>query len=113
MRTRFQSGSLTKERRSKGSDVWAFRWRELDQDSSVKRRKMIVGTVEEYRTESHAKKALAAPNLKINESESRSCHPALLTVGALVKHYKDHELGANRSTKAQSTCDLYQIYLDR
>src|ERR1700721_2009341 len=110
-RTRFQHGSLTKEQRQRQPDVWVYRWRELNQEGSSKRRKLIVGTVDEFRTESHAKKALAKLNLNINEHQSDGSHPALMTMGRLIEHYKQEELGVHRYSKAESTVDVYKEYL--
>jgi integrase len=110
-RTRFQQGSLTREKRQRQSDVWAYRWREVDQDGSVKRRKVIVGTVEQYRTESLAKKALADLNLDVNQHQSEGIHPALMTMGQLITHYKAEELGEHRHSKTQGTVDVYTEYL--
>ena len=110
-RTRFQTGSLTKEKRQKQADVWVYRWREADHNGSVKRRKVILGTVEQYRTESHAKKALAALNLNVNQHHSDGAHPALMTMGQLIDHYKAKELGEDRLSKAQSTVDVYKEFL--
>jgi integrase len=110
-RTRFQSGSLTKEPRQRQADVWVYRWRELDQQGELKRRKVIVGTVEEYRTESLAKKALAALNLDVNQKQSDGSHPALMTMGQLIDHYKAEELGERRRSKANSTVDVYKEFL--
>jgi integrase len=110
-RTRYQVGSLTKEKRQRQADVWAYRWREPDLDGKLRRRKVIIGTVEEYRTESHAKKALAALNLNVNPNPSNGSHPALITMGQLVEHYKKHELGERRLSKAQSTVDVYKEFL--
>ena len=110
-RTRFQTGSLTRESRQRQADVWAYRWRETDGDGKQKRRKVIVGTIEEYRTESLAKKALAALNLDVNRELSFGAHPALMTMGQLIDHYTKEELGDKRHTKAQSTVDVYLEYL--
>jgi integrase len=110
-RTRFQEGSLTREKRNRQADVWSYRWREVDQNGERKRRKVIVGTVEQYRTESHARKALAALNLKINDNRSDGSHPALIKMGQLVEHYKKEELGEHRRSKAQSTVDVYREFL--
>jgi integrase len=110
-RTRFQNGSLTKEQRQKQAGVWVYRWREMNQDGKPKRRKVIVGTVDEYRTESHAKKALAILNLNINQKQSDGSHPALMTMGQLIDHYKAKELGEDRHSKTRATVDVYHEYL--
>jgi integrase len=111
-RTKFQEGCLTKEKRQRQPDVWVYRWRELAQDGSVKRRKVIVGTVDQYRTESLAKKALAALNLNVNQHQSEGAHPALMTMGQLITHYKVEELSETRPSKALSTVDVYTDFLD-
>src|SRR5881227_138244 len=53
-RTRFQQGSLQRERRKKGPVVWVFRWYETMPDGKRKRQYRAIGTVEEYPTESAA-----------------------------------------------------------
>lgn len=110
-RTRFQSGSLTREERNRQSDVWVYRWRELAPDGTRKRRKVIIGSVDEYRTESLARRKLASLGLNINDDSSTSSHPALMTTGQLVEHYKQTELGDQRHSKAMSTVDVYKYYL--
>ena len=44
-RTRYQQGSVQREKRHSGPDVWIFRWREIGPDGKSKQRKAIVGTV--------------------------------------------------------------------
>ena len=44
-RTRYQQGSVQREKRQSGADVWVFRWWESTFDGTSKRRKAIVGTV--------------------------------------------------------------------
>jgi integrase len=110
-RTRFQAGSLIKEQRQRQADVWVYRWREPGQDGSEQRRKVILGTVEQYRTESLARNALAALNLNVNPQHSDGAHPALMTMGQLIEHYEEQELGEKRLSKAQSTVDVYREFL--
>ena len=110
-RTRFQSGSLTKEKRKRHADIWIYRWREEDPNGSIIRRKMIVGTVDKYRTKSLAKKALDALGMKINETHPQGSHPALMTMGQLIQHYENEELGEQRLSKTQSTVDVYREFL--
>jgi len=47
-RARYQNGSLTREKRTHGPDVWVLRWRETTPAGRTKR-KEIVGTVEQPR----------------------------------------------------------------
>jgi integrase len=112
-RTSFQDGSLSKEERQRGPAVWTFRWRETGPDGKRVKRKLIIGSVEKYRSETHARKALPALDLKINQERRDAIHPALITVGQLIEHYKERELSDKRTTKAESTCEVYGFYIDR
>jgi integrase len=94
IRQRYQSGSLTKEKRKAGPAVWIFRWRENTPDGRVNR-KVVVGTVEEFKTKTEARKA--SEPLRTNAITANPTVP--LTVEQLVKHYKDNEL----LSKAHST----------
>jgi integrase len=93
-RQRYQSGSLTKEKRRAGPAVWIFRWRENAPDGRVNR-KVIVGTVEQFPSKTAAYKA--AEPLRSNAIADNPAVP--VTVTQLVKHYRDNEL----PSKAHST----------
>ena len=93
-RQRYQSGSLTKEKRKAGPAVWIFRWRENTPDGRVNR-KVVVGTVEQFPTKTAARKA--AEPLRTNAIADNPAVP--VTVKQLVKHYTDNEL----PSKAHST----------
>jgi integrase len=111
-RTRFQTGSLKTEKRRRGPAVWVFRWRETDARGKRVKRKLILGTVEQYRSESHARRALAALDLELNEPKHKiATHPALMTVGQLVDHYEKEELREERLSKTQGTVDVYREFL--
>jgi integrase len=93
-RQRYQSGSLTKEKRKTGPAVWIFRWRENAPDGRVNR-KVVVGTVEQFPTKTAARKA--TESLRANAIADNPAVP--VTVTQLVKHYTDNELPG----KAHST----------
>ena len=93
-RQRYQSGSLTKEKRKAGPTVWIFRWRENAPNGRVNR-KVVVGTVEELPTKTAARKA--AEPLRTSAIADNPAVP--MTVKQLVKHYADNEL----PSKAHST----------
>ncbi len=93
-RQRYQSGSLTREKRRAGPAVWIFRWRENTQDGRVNR-KVVVGTVEQFPTKTAARKA--AEPLRTSAIADNPAVP--VTVTQLVKHYTHNEL----SSKAHST----------
>jgi len=62
-RARHQKGSLQRVKRKSGQTVWIFRWYEIQPDGSTRYRKVVVGSVEEFKTESDAQKAVDALRL--------------------------------------------------
>ncbi len=109
-RTRFQNGHLKCEERKTGPDVWTFRWRETATNGRRINRKVVVGTVNQYKTETAANKAVAALRIDINNETPRAFRP--LTVEQLVAHYKERELTDDGSKKAASTVAIYKSNLD-
>lgn len=69
-RTSYQQGCLTTETRKKGPDVWVFLWREADSRGKRRQRKLIVGTGEQYRSESAAAKA---SRQRSSKPKTKSC----------------------------------------
>src|SRR5258706_13266998 len=89
-RTSHQHGSLKLADRRKGK-VWEFRWREVQIDGSVCRKNIVVGTLEEFPTESAAQSAVDAIILTIN----RQTPQQLIKNGSvetLDNYYKKNEL---------------------
>ena len=66
-RTRYQQGSVQRERRRSGPDVWIFRWYETGTDGKSKYRKAIVGTVDTLANEASALKAAQALRIDANQ----------------------------------------------
>ena len=100
-RARYQQGSLIREERKVGPDVWIFRWREQTPEGRVKR-KVVVGTVEQYRSKGAAQKAAEALRVDINRE---TWMPS--TVEQLVTHYTAREL----PSKAHTTRAVYGTYI--
>jgi len=100
-RARYQQGSLIREERKVGPDVWIFRWREQTPEGRVKR-KVVVGTVEQYRSKGAAQKAAEALRVDINRE---TWMPS--TVEQLVTHYTEREL----PSKAHTTRAVYGSYI--
>jgi len=100
-RARYQQGSLIREERKVGPDVWTFRWREQTPEGRVKR-KVVVGTVEQYRSKAAAQKAAEALRVDINKE---TWMPS--TVEQLVTHYTEREL----PSKAHTTRAVYGSYI--
>ncbi len=104
-RTRYQHGSLEREERKKGPEVWVYRWWEEDIDGKLVHRKARVGDVKTYPSESAAHSAADALRLTIN---NRCDHRNLqrTTINTLWEHYSHEEL----PVKALSTQDAYIMY---
>jgi integrase len=112
-RTRFQQGSLQRERRKGGPDYWVLRWRETDSNGVQVRRKTVVGTVGEYPTESKAQQAASTLRMTINQEKPRQIQNPI-TVSDLIHHFKENELRPSTDSegKAYSTCVAYVYFLD-
>jgi integrase len=125
-RARHQQGSLQRVRRKSGETVWVFRWRETQIDGSRKYRKMLVGSVEEFKTESEAQNAVDALRLTINEQTPRQ-QLKDISLQTLVDHYRQHEMpdifykksqlpedvAEDENRKAYATQDTYEGYLKK
>jgi integrase len=118
-RTRYQQGSLQRIRRKRGPDCWVFRWYALNGAGRRQYRKAVVGTVEQYPTESSAQTAVAALRLTINQETPRSKWQPIL-IRDLINHYKETDLtldvregDPDEHEKAYSTKKTYRIFLDR
>ncbi len=110
-RTRYQQGSVQREKRQSGPDVWIFRWREIGPDGKSKQRKAIVGTVESSPTEASALKAAQALRIDANQ-QTPHAEGGPKTIAELVAHYRLKELvGENQGRKAFSTRAAYECYL--
>jgi integrase len=108
-RTRYQNGSLRLKLRENGLRVWEFRYYEPRPDGRGRKlRAATVGTVQEYPTESAARKSatVQAAVLRINAE-----HPfgplTASNVGALIARYEQEEMPARYSTRVS-----YQSHLD-
>lgn len=111
-RTRYQKGSVQREKRRSGPDVWVYRWYEAGSDGASKYRKVVVGTVLTLPTETVALKAAQALRIDANQRTPQAeGRPA--TIAELVAHYRLKELtGDNQGRKAFSTRAAYECYLD-
>jgi integrase len=103
-RTRYQHGSIETEERKKGPAVWVYRWWEEDIHGKLVHRKVQLGDIEKYPTESAAQAAADALRLTINNSDQLKARGT--TVGILWEHYCREELGRNEL----STQDSYLAY---
>ena len=110
-RTRYQQGSVQREKRRSGPDVWIFRWREIGPDGKNKQRKAIVGTVASLTTEASALKAAQALRIDANQ-QTPQAEGGPRTIAELIAHYRLKELaGDDQGRKAFSTRAAYECYL--
>lgn len=87
-RSTYQYGTLVLEKRSRGPNVWAYRYFEIE-NGKKRRRKSIVGTQDEYPTRSAAERAAEHLRLSANaEISNRDCP----TMCGLIDRYIDQVL---------------------
>ena len=109
-RTRYQQGSVQREKRQSGPDVWIFRWREPGSDGISRQRKAIVGTVTTLTTEASALKAAHALRIDANQ-QTPQAEGGPSTIAELIAHYRLKELvGDDQGRKAFSTRAAYECY---
>ena len=98
-RTRYQQGSVQREKRHSGPDVWIYRWYETGTDGTSKYRKAIVGTVATLANETSALKAAQALRIDANQ-QTPHAEGGPKTIAELVAHYRLKELvGENQGTQ--------------
>ena len=122
-RTSYQKGSLRLADRKKGK-VWEFLWREVQLDGSIRRKHIVIGTLEELPTESSAQTAVDAIRLEINRQTPQQLVKNV-SFETLVNHYRQHELpdvfnktkpspdAADEDRKSYSTQVTYEGYLKK
>lgn len=120
-RTSYQKGSLRLADRKKGK-VWEFLWREVQLDGSIRRKHIVIGTLEDLPNESSAQTAADAIRLEINRQTPQQLIKNI-SFEALVNHYRQHELpdifdktkpepeAAEEDRKSYSTQVTYEGYL--
>jgi len=102
-RTRYQFGCVERKPRRKGPDFWALRYREQLPGSTTIHKSTVVGTVEQYPTESHARRAAQTLLLRINAENPNA---GVATFGAVIDHYLAEELPDRHSTARGYQCWL-------
>ena len=104
-RTRYQHGSVEREERKKGPAIWVYRWWEENINGKPVHRKLRIGDVETYPSESAANAAADALRLTIN-NQMQSKGLQRTTINILWEHYCREEL----PLKELSTQDAYHQY---
>ena len=107
-----QQGSLIRQHRKHGPDVWQFRWSEYGLDGRRIYRKKVIGTVDQYCDASAARSAVSGLLRRINPSFIRLTFKPI-TIAQLCAHFEQHELARENSWRTFSTKKIYKAYLRR
>jgi integrase len=102
-RQRVQFGWLDLKKRRNGPEVWVLRYRETLADGSKRVPSLIVGSIEEYPTESKARTASMSLLLSINRDKPEGVP---VPFGAVIERYLAQELPERNSTASR-----YQSWL--
>ncbi len=97
-RQRVQFGWLDLKRRKNGPEVWVLRYRETLADGSKRVPSVIVGSIEEYPTESRARTASMSLLLSINQEKPDGVP---VPFGAVIERYLAQELPERNSTASR------------
>ena len=108
-RQRYQKGSLLKQRRADGRTEWILRYRIPLPDGRRVQRQAVVGTTDQYRTESQAQRAADQLRLTINNASPAAQAP---TVGMVARHFKQIELSDSNTRRSWSTRQGYRDNLN-
>jgi len=108
-RTRYQNGSLRVKKRGGGLKVWEFRYYEPKPKGGRASRAVTIGTVQDYPTETAARKSPAAQAIVLRINGTHPLGPVTAsTIGALIARYEREEMPARYSTGVSS-----QSFIDR
>src|ERR1051325_4019158 len=112
MTTRYQDGYLRCKPRHDGSACWEFMWREHHASGKRVHRTIVIGTVEQYPTESSARAAVNGLRMQINAEQHRQ-HHRVITIGDLIDHYILMELPPDATRHSHATRIIYREFLIR
>jgi hypothetical protein len=88
-----QEGSVIREQRKLGPDVWCYRWWESGPTGNRVHRRIVFGTAEELRDMSTARQMTTGLMREINASDIRLAG-TFMTLAQLADHFQQRELGA-------------------
>jgi hypothetical protein len=112
MTVRYQNGYLRCKPRHDGSACWEFMWREHYPSGKRVHRTIVIGTIEQYPTESSARAAVNGLRMHINAEQHRQ-HHRVITVGDLIDHYLLTELPPGAIRHSHATRTIYREFLVR
>lgn len=107
-----QEGSVIREHRKLGPDVWSYRWWESGPSGNKIHRRIVLGTAEELRDISSARQMTVGLIREINAADIRMTGRSM-TLAQLADHFQQRELGHSNSRISYSTKRAYQGYLNK
>jgi len=107
-----QEGSVIREHRKLGPDVWSYRWWESGPNGNRVHRRIVLGTAEQLRDLSSARQMTTALMREINATDIRMAGTSI-TVAQLADHFQQRELGCSNGRISYSTKKAYQGYLGK
>ena len=110
-RKRYQQGSLTTEKRKTGPAVWVYRWREANTEGKQVNRKVVVGSKVTFPSKAAALSSVEGLRLEINKETPVGIYKPL-SIGQLVKHYRETELRESNPAKTAKTKAVYGQQFD-
>jgi hypothetical protein len=107
-----QQGSVIREHRKLGPDVWCFRWWEAGPNGNRVYRRIVLGTAEQMRDAASARQLTVGLVQEINTSDTRLVGISM-TLAQLADHFHQRELGRSNGRISYSTKKAYQGYLNK
>jgi hypothetical protein len=107
-----QEGSVIREHRKLGPDVWSYRWWESGPNGNRVHRRIVLGTAEQLRDISSARQMTTGLMREINATDIRMAGTSI-TVAQLADHFQQRELGCSNGRISYSTKKAYQGYLGK
>ena len=87
-----QEGSVIREHRKLGPDVWSYRWWESGPNGNRVHRRIVLGTADQLRDLSSARQMTTELMREINATDIRMAG-TFITVAQLADHFQQRELG--------------------
>ena len=109
-KARKQNGSLKLDANGSKTPVWMFSWQHVLPTGRRVRRKRQVGTLDQYKTEAAAERAVRSWRLAITSNQAHAFSG--ITMKDLIEHFRLKELaGKGEDRRAWSTRHRYECYL--
>lgn len=101
----YQEGSIDRVPRAKGPDVWVYRWREPAPNGKRVQHKRVIGSVEQHKTLTEAKRAV--DNLRLEVNSPTEAKIGGVTVAEAWGHFQANELRDPDVDRSPTTIELY------